>query len=262
VTQCCAMKLSANPNKKEVFIEQINRFLPNDIRALTMTRVSKGFNAKQHCTKRRYHYLLPTYTLSPASDMNELLKTQYDLQGPVVNAGRQGGYVEENTRRSVGPAGLQKVYEQVKAHRCSSEQITTLRAALKSYEGTRAYHNFTTGKHPEDANAKRFIISFEAGEPYVDEGTGVEWVLLTVLGQSFLLNQIRKMVAMAVEVTRGAATPSTIMDAFTNRKVRICCQLFSLCVFPLRMQLTITSLIVICWYSRWTCQWLQRWVCT
>lgn len=228
VTQCCAMKLLCNPSEKEQFIEEINSFLPSDIRALAMTRVSKGFNAKQHCTKRRYHYLIPTYTLLPDTEMNALLKTQFDVQGPVVNAGRQGGYVEENTRRSLGPNGLKEVYGQVKGHRSTPESIAVLRAALQTYEGTRAYHNFTTGKHPEDANAKRFIISFDCAEPFVDEATGVEWVLLTVLGQSFLLNQIRKMVGMAVEVARGAATLSNIVDAFTNRKVS--CDIYGLVV--------------------------------
>lgn len=223
MTQCCAMKLLCNPHQKEQFIADINSFLPSDIRALTMTRVSKGFNAKQNCTKRRYHYLIPTYTLLPDTEMNALLKAQFDIQGPVVNAGRQGGYVEENTKRSLAHAGLNEVYHQVKGHRSSPESITKLREALKSYEGTRAYHNFTTGKHPDDANAKRFIISFDCAEPFVDETTGVEWVLLTVLGQSFLLNQIRKMVGMAVEVARGAATQSNIVDAFTSRKVCYSC---------------------------------------
>lgn len=221
VTQCCAMKLLLPTDKKAQFIDQLNSFLPADIRAITMTRVSKGFNAKAHCTKRRYHYLLPTYALTAATDMNNLLQEAFNAQGPVVGAGYEGGYVEENGKKSLARAGLDSVYQKIKGHRASAESVATLREALKAYEGTRAYHNFTTGKHPDDTNAKRYIISFDCGEPFVDEASGVEWVLLTVLGQSFLLNQIRKMVGMAVEVSRGAATISTIKDAFTSRKVHI-----------------------------------------
>lgn len=49
-------------------------------------------------------------------------------------------------------------------------------------EGTKAYHNFTKDKHPDDMDAKRFIISFDCDDPWVDERTGLEWVLLSVLG--------------------------------------------------------------------------------
>ena len=219
VTQCCAMKLLLPTDKKAQFIDQLNSFLPADIRAITMTRVSKGFNSKTHCTKRRYHYLLPTYALTGNADMTKLLQEGYEAQGPIAGAGYEGGYVEENGKKSLGRAGLDAIYHTLKDHRASADAIAKLREALKMYEGTHAYHNFTTGKHPDDSNAKRYIVSFDCAEPFVDHSSGVEWVLLSVLGQSFLLNQIRKMVAMAVEVARGAATLSTIMDAFTNRKV-------------------------------------------
>lgn len=220
ITQCCAMKLLAPLDKRAQFIEQLNSFLPPDIRAITMTKVSKGFNAKSHCTKRRYHYLLPTYALQPHSELTALLQVEFNLQGPVQGAGSEGGYIEEFSKRGVGRAGLEHVYPQVKSYRTAPEAIERLRTALKSYVGTKAYHNFTTGKLPSDANAKRFVLSFDCGEPFVDEESGVEWVLLSVLGQSFLLNQIRKMVGMAVEVCRGATPLSTIQDAFTTRKVR------------------------------------------
>lgn len=219
MTQCCALKLLAPLDKRERFIEQLNSFLPPDIRAFTMTKVSKGFNAKSHCTKRRYHYLLPTYALQPHADLTALLQAQFDLQGPVAGAGSEGGYLEEFSKRGVAKAGLETVYNAVKGYRASADTITRLREALKAYVGTRSYHNFTTGKLPSDTNAKRFIISFDCGESFVDAASGVEWVQLTVLGQSFLLNQIRKMVGMAMEVCRGATPPSTILDAFTTRKV-------------------------------------------
>lgn len=214
------MKLLLALDKRAEFIEQLNSFLPADIRALAMTKVSKGFNAKQHCTKRRYQYLLPTYALQAHAELTELLHEQFVLQGPLAGAGSEGGYLEEFSKRGVGRGGLHAVYDTIKHHRTTPEVVQRLRDALKLYEGTHPYHNFTTGKLPSDANSKRFILSFGCGEPFVDSVSGVEWVLLTVLGQSFLLNQIRKMVGVAVEVCRGATPVSTVLDAFTTRKVR------------------------------------------
>merc|ERR1719473_1619021 len=51
------------------------------------------------------------------------------------------------------------------------------------------------------AQAKRYIICFKCGEPFMLEGK--EYVSLTVIGQSFILHQIRKMVGMMLCVCRG-----------------------------------------------------------
>ncbi|KAK6639080.1 hypothetical protein RUM43_007350 [Polyplax serrata] len=46
-------------------IENINSYLPNDIRVFDIKRVTKGFNCKNQCCARTYSYTLPTYALSP-----------------------------------------------------------------------------------------------------------------------------------------------------------------------------------------------------
>ena len=62
-------------------------------------------------------------------------------------------------------------------------------------------------------------MSFFALDPVVDNN-GVEWIPTQVIGQSFLLNQIRKMISMASDVSRGAATME-IMDLSLSRDVTI-----------------------------------------
>jgi tRNA U38,U39,U40 pseudouridine synthase TruA len=99
--------------------------------------------------------------------------------------------------------------------------MEAIEEALKGYEGTNPYHNFTTGKAPSDSNVKRFVVEFECDDPVVDESTGVEWVLLSVLGQSFLLNQIRKMVGLAVDIARGATSIDKISDAFSPQRLDV-----------------------------------------
>ena len=114
---------------------------------------------------------------------------------------------------------LRSARDNLKTFRLDSIRLELLRSALKEYEGTKSYHNFTTGKHPTDANAKRYILSFTCGEPFVDSGSDSEWVLLSVVGQSFLLNQIRKMIGLASEVAKGHVPLSTMQNALSQQKV-------------------------------------------
>eukprot|EP00887_Chlorella_sp_A99_P003093 scaffold9.g3093.t1 len=72
------------------------------------------------------------------------------------------------------------------------------------YEGTHNFHNFTVRKPASAPDAKRYIISFKCGGVF--EIGSERWVRLVVVGQSFMLHQIRKLVGMAVAVARGVAT--------------------------------------------------------
>lgn len=85
-------------------------------------------------------------------------------------------------------------------------------AILKHYVGTHNFHNFTTRTKAEDPAAQRFIISFEAKTVVTVEG--IEFVRCEVVGQSFMLHQIRKMIGLAVAIMRNCAPESLIETAF------------------------------------------------
>ncbi|XP_010266941.1 PREDICTED: tRNA pseudouridine synthase A, mitochondrial-like [Nelumbo nucifera] len=83
---------------------------------------------------------------------------------------------------------------------------------LKHYEGTHNFHNFTTRTKAEDPSARRFIVSFNANKVVTVEG--MDFVKCEVVGQSFMLHQIRKMIGLAVAVMRNCAPESLIDTAF------------------------------------------------
>ncbi|CAN6280444.1 unnamed protein product [Urochloa humidicola] len=89
---------------------------------------------------------------------------------------------------------------------------------LKYYVGTHNFHNFTTRTKAEDPAAKRFIVSFAADR--VVSLDGIDFVRCEVVGQSFMLHQIRKMIGLAVAVMRNC-TPESIYDVAFRKDVNL-----------------------------------------
>ncbi|KAK4429454.1 tRNA pseudouridine synthase 1 [Sesamum alatum] len=83
---------------------------------------------------------------------------------------------------------------------------------LKYYEGTHNFHNFTTRTKAEDPAAKRYILSFTANT--IVSVDGIDFVKCEVVGQSFMLHQIRKMIGLAVAIMRNCTPESLIETAF------------------------------------------------
>ncbi|KAL2150540.1 hypothetical protein VTH82DRAFT_7103 [Thermothelomyces myriococcoides] len=105
-------------------------------------------------------------------------------------------------------------------YRVSPARIERLQQALNLYLGTRNFHNYTIMKSFKDASAKRHIKSFQVNpKPITIRDT--EWLSLKVHGQSFMMHQIRKMVAMAVMVVRCGAPPSLITESYGPRRISI-----------------------------------------
>jgi tRNA pseudouridine38-40 synthase len=100
-----------------------------------------------------------------------------------------------------------------KAYRISESRRKRVEEALAKYVGTRNYHNYTIQKSYSDPSAKRVIRSFKVGkDPVIINDT--EWLSLKVHGQSFMMHQIRKMVAMAALVIRCGTDPSIMNDSY------------------------------------------------
>ncbi|GFY95816.1 pseudouridine synthase family protein [Actinidia rufa] len=91
---------------------------------------------------------------------------------------------------------------------------------LKRYEGTHNFHNFTTRTKAEDPSANGVIISFDANT--IVNVQEIEFVKCEVVGQSFMLHQIRKMVGVGVDVAimRNCA-PELLIETALQQDVNI-----------------------------------------
>lgn len=82
---------------------------------------------------------------------------------------------------------------------------------LGYYVGSHNFHNFTTRTKAEDPSARRYILSFNGDTVVTVEG--MEFVKCEVVGQSFMLHQIRKMMGLAVAIMRNCAPETLIVNA-------------------------------------------------
>ncbi|KAG7389054.1 hypothetical protein PHYPSEUDO_011323 [Phytophthora pseudosyringae] len=202
------------------FVAKANAALPEDIRITHMVTVTKNFNAKTSCDQRTYEYLAPTFVFgrrapAVASKDAETEKGEEKGAGGATQWPSDLRDTEEGFDDSVVIDNT--TLEAHKAFRISDETLEQLNATLKQYVGTHNFHNFTSKMEPTNPQANRFIISFEAERPFVQND--MEWVRLRVVGQSFLLHHIRKMIGTAVEIVSGVTEPSTIERAMALTKM-------------------------------------------
>jgi tRNA pseudouridine38-40 synthase len=194
-----------------MILDPINAHLPQDIRVLDVKRTTRNFCAKTQRDRVRYQYLIPSFVFSPllASLLRETV--QYPAN-------------EQPRHLPVSPSEMKSILAAVASYRVAPEQWTTLKNVLQDYVGTHAFHNFTRRCAAHEMRAKRYIMEFAVANPIlvaVPSGNGdepdveYEWIPTSVTGQSFLFNQIRKMISLAMDVTRGVAPKDAVTQALT-----------------------------------------------
>ncbi|KAI3797305.1 hypothetical protein L1987_32561 [Smallanthus sonchifolius] len=230
------------------FVERLNKNLPNQFRVFGFKRVTESFSAKKSCDRRRYVYLLPVFALDPSSHRdresvlaslgsgNELVKCSecsdrgrkvfvtVDLPGTGETSGSEVGVqsgISSNTWSALsGSDGNGEddsiVKENVFCY--GDKERRRFNTILKPYEGTHNFHNFTTRTKATDPAANRYIIAFHADTAVTVDG--IEFVKCEVVGQSFMLHQIRKMIGLAVAIMRNCA-PESLIETALQQDVKI-----------------------------------------
>ncbi|XP_068993341.1 pseudouridylate synthase 1 homolog isoform X2 [Neodiprion pinetum] len=195
VRQVVSLKLPEHGKK-----EDINAFLPEEIRVFGIKRVTKGFNSKSSCDARSYIYTMPTFAFAKKPPDSEVLNEEYDVDKKIEELSVING--EPFHKYRIQPDVLEKV-----------------QSVLKLYEGTHNFHNFTSKVKPLDPSAMRYMIDCSCSDPFVIND--MEFVTLKIKGQSFMLHQIRKMVALVIAIIRTQTSEETLNAAFGPGKLDI-----------------------------------------
>jgi tRNA pseudouridine38-40 synthase len=218
VGQVVSLMMVVNPPG---VIDRINAALPPAIRVYGYRRAVKGFDARKACDKRRYEYILPVWMFDPKMegiyrprikkidtseegakkefDEEENEEEECDLEEEaVVLEGEAAVTAEAITLPLPGhPYGSDSTFV------FDTDCIHRLNGILSQYQGTKNFHNYTVRVAASAPQAKRYIHSFVCDGVF--EINGTQWVRTVVIGQSFMLHQIRKMIGMALAEFRGIA---------------------------------------------------------
>ncbi|KAJ7397867.1 hypothetical protein BTVI_130992 [Pitangus sulphuratus] len=108
---------------------------------------------------------------------------------------------------------------QEEVYRLDRETLDRVNKLLSCYKGTHNFHNFTSQKGPRDPSAKRYIMEMSCGEPFVREN--MEFAVIQVKGQSFMMHQIRKMIGLVIAIVKGYAAESILERSWGEEKVDV-----------------------------------------
>ncbi|XP_068191200.1 pseudouridylate synthase 1 homolog [Antennarius striatus] len=114
-----------------------------------------------------------------------------------------------------------KEYDTAKigAFRLDPETVQKVNCLFSLYKGTHNFHNFTSQKAPTDPSARRYITEMSCGKPFLC--SDVEFAVITVRGQSFMMHQIRKMIGLVIAVMKGYVTDDVIERSWGQAKVDV-----------------------------------------
>ncbi|KAI8146213.1 pseudouridine synthase [Fennellomyces sp. T-0311] len=194
-------------------VSKINAHLPEQIRVWGYTHVMGSFHAKNSCNARVYEYWLPTYALmppAPAKPIHSTRKLPTDIRIAGGNDNTAVGYISPST-----PDEMVVKH----AYRVNAERFEKFKQAVGMFNGTHNFHNYTISRAYSDPSAKRHMMEVKVNDPTYFQGT--EWLSVKLRGQSFMLHQIRKMMSMAMLVTRSNTPLSLIDRSFEATKINI-----------------------------------------
>lgn len=93
---------------------------------------------------------------------------------------------------------------------------------LPLFIGERNFHNYTRKMSYDNISAIKTITDFSISEPFDlssdNNKNGEKYVLWYIRGNSFLINQIRKMLAAVLSVAHNLITIDQLKDTFTESK--------------------------------------------
>lgn len=173
--------------------EIVNNNLPSDIKVFRFIQVSETFDAKKTNNNREYIYILPSFMLEPISVSKD-----------------------SNNNLALIPMNSYKPNYSFKLSPELKEKIDSIG---KEFLGIKKFHNYTRKIPFSSPESVRQIYDISIKE--IIDFESFEALKIKIVGQSFLYNQIRKMIGMIIELCRNSKTIQYLNNSFLSNKMEI-----------------------------------------
>ncbi|KAL4475492.1 hypothetical protein ABPG72_013316 [Tetrahymena utriculariae] len=175
----------ANERRKHIDIDKIicalNSNLPGDIRCVSIKQVSRKFDIRTHCKYRVYEYLMPLFMYQKYDDI-------------------------------IADTPMTEEFEQK-----TMQRVSTL---ADKFKGTHNYHNYTRQMKAKDPRCMRYILDMKT-ELITNPQNGMKFIRFTLVGQSFVYHQIRKMMGMICMMIQEDYPDNFMDSSFFHNVMRI-----------------------------------------
>ena len=200
-------KLHKYPNINEIEMKKkVNGILPKDIRIFRIIEVSDHFDSKDNNNNREYHYILPTFLLEQ--------KKEEEKKGE-----KNENKIIDNNNIKEEEINIPNDYKANYDYRLTEEDIKKLKEICNGFLGTKKFHNYTRKVGFSNMSSQRHIIEMDCND-IIDFGV-FQAIKFKIVGQSFLYNQIRKMVGMIVDCMRNKKDMDYFKNSFLSNKYDI-----------------------------------------
>ena len=202
-------KLHKYPNISELDMKsKLNEVLPKDIRIFRIIEVSDHFDSKDNNNNREYHYILPTFLLEPKKEEEK-----------ADNEKKEDTIENKNENAKEEEINIPDDFKPNYSYRLSEEDLNKLKELCKGFLGTKKFHNYTRKVGYTNMSSQRHIIEMNCDD-LIDFGV-FQAVKFKIVGQSFLYNQIRKMIGMIVDCMRNKKDMDYFKNSFLSNKYDI-----------------------------------------
>jgi tRNA pseudouridine38-40 synthase len=241
-------------------VEKINRHLPTDtVKAFACFKATKSFDARRAAISRTYEYLLPLKCLRDDKNgelemFREALKT-FEGSHPFHNYTKRGlygaGKGNDKNRKGRGNRNKKNALTEDDDGLGETSSSEEQELELEEEEKELPKRIETSGKHTywlleKDVDDLVHVMHYRriheftcSKEPEIIEGfESYPFVRVKVYGESFMLHQIRKMIATAVLVALDSEETPTMPLSFIKASLCRPCRVVTPMAPPLTLFLT------------------------